>query len=154
MMHYVVQQNPSRAAWIFAASAAAVGIGIGTWWLLRTKRTYVGSGWNWPHRNRFPTEISFGEALATLGYGAAYGLPGWEVLSVETMNTVRQFQRDFNTVRNAFTLQHLSPEIDADGLIGEDTIKALLFALDVQESDSWISLVQDAKLQIAGVDIS
>lgn len=144
------RRNPA-GWWAFGALALTTAAGITGYvlWNKRRKRNYVGSGWDWPQRNLFPTEQSFGEALAKLGYGAAYGLPGWEILSVETMATVAAFQRDFNEVRRAFQLQAIVPELDADGLIGEGTIGALKFALDqnYRPDDSWIALVHDARMK-------
>jgi hypothetical protein len=148
------RRNPVPT-WVVPAVAVgtATVVGVGIWiWSSRKKRTYVGSGWGWPERNLFPTEISFGEAFAKLGYGAAYGLPGWEILSAETMNTVRAFQRDFNEVRIAFGIRPLIDELKVDGLIGTNTIRAIKFALErtAVEDDSWIGLVADARLRNAG----
>jgi hypothetical protein len=149
------RRNPTGATWVLGTllgTVVAAG-GAWLWWSSRKKRDYVGSGWDWPRRSIFPTELSFGAALAELGYGAAYGLPDWEILSAETIETVRAFQRDFNEVRRALGIGSIVGELDDDGLIGEETIRAMEFALDHtrDEGDSWILLVRDARLHNAGV---
>jgi hypothetical protein len=141
--------------------ALAVAVGALAWKVLKKpapaksklKLVYVGSGWKWPRPDRFPTEKSFGEALSTLGYGAAVFLPGWEVTSTETMNTVMAFQTDYNAIREAMLQSgaDIGPVIVIDGLIGADTVRALIFALDWQKNnpdDSWIALTTDAKNQL------
>lgn len=140
-MAYVVRYapNPSRWPWIAGALVAAAAAGGAVWWW-RSRRQYVGSGWSWPHRSLFPTEESFGEALARLGYGSAVGLPEWEILSEQTMSTVRAFQSDFNAVRTAMALKSLAPELSVDGLIGESTIDALRFALDYNADYPWLAI--------------
>ncbi len=149
------RRNPSAVPWIVGGVLLGAGAltATGIWLWRRNKRTYVGSGWDWTQRNLFPTEMSFGETLAKLGYGAAYGLPGWNILSVATMETIRQFQRDFNEIRRAFKFRSLVDELDVDGLIGENTIRAFDFALEQnrREDDSWIALVYDARTVNAGV---
>ena len=148
-----------------ALGAAVVVAGVVDWNVLKPKEkpktrklkdVYVGSGWVWPRPDRFPDEHSFGEALNELGYGAAVALPGWEVLSTETMNTVMAFQTDYDAIREAILLDavEIGPFIVVDGLIGADTIRALIFAVDWQSNhpdDSWIALVTDAKITLAKV---
>lgn len=137
-----------------AVGATAAVIGVGAWvWMTRHRRNYVGSGWDWPKRNRFPTEESFAVAFKNLGYGSSWVISGWGVLSEEAMEVVRSFQRDFNEVRIAYNLQILIEELDADGLIGQDTIQAIEFALEQNErpNDSWSAVVQDARTFNAGV---
>ena len=114
------------------------------------KANYVGSGWIWPRPDRFPNIQSFGQALSELGYGAAFVLPGWEILSTETMNTVMVFQSDYDAVRAGLLKQTgvELPFVVIDGLIGEATIRALIFAQDFERNnpdDSWIALVTDAR---------
>lgn len=153
-MAAVARRNVTPRTFAIAAGVGVLvtGAAAGVWWWQHNRRTYVGSGWAWPKRNLFPSEMSFGEALAELGYGSAYGLPDWEILSEATMETVRAFQRDFNEVRRAFKLHSLVDELSIDGLIGENTIRAFEFALDHNRvsDDSWIALVHDARMFNAG----
>ncbi len=146
-----------------ALGAAVVVAGAVAWNALKPKPKpkkklkddYVGSGWTWPRPDRFPTTESFGDALNELGYGAAVGLPEWEVLSKETMDLVMVFQSDYDDVREALLKEsgvEIGPYIVIDGLIGDSTIRALIFAVDWQRNnpdDSWIALVTDARKQLA-----
>lgn len=154
-----------RTAQNVAIGALAVAVGVVAWKVFQKppppktnkKLVYVGSGWKWPRPDRFPTEKSFGEALSTLGYGAAVFLPGWEVTSTDTMGTVMMFQVDYTAVREYAFLKskaqfgtgtEIGPPVVVDGLIGENTIRALIFALDFMENypdDHWIAYVTDAK---------
>ncbi len=114
------------------------------------KANYVGSGWIWPRPDRFPDVASFGHTLNELGYGAAVGLPGWEILSTETMNTIMAFQSDYAAVRAALLKEAgvELPFVITDGLVGDSTIRALIFAQDFERNnpdDSWIALVTDAR---------
>lgn len=120
---------------------------------------YVGkpnSNWSWPHMDRYPNPQAFGELLNELGYGAAVGVPGWSLISAESMNTVKQFQRDFNIVRDALTsvygITDVPKKLTVDGLVGPGTINAFVFAQDNyvgQEADSWIAVVEDSKTALA-----
>jgi hypothetical protein len=141
--------------------AVIVALALGTAWYLnkpqpktttKTKPKYVGSGWLWPHVDRFPTEVSFGEALRELGYGAAYAFPNYQITSPSTMTVIRLFQESYENVRKAIALEApgvvVGPVVHPSGHIDEKTIDALIFALDWQRNnpdDTWIALAQDAK---------
>lgn len=89
-------------------------------------KDYVGSGYNWPRRDRFPNEQSFGTHMLALGYQTNPLAPNWSVISAGFMTLVRRFQRDYNKVR--LTIANPGPSLSPDGLIGKNTINALLAA--------------------------
>lgn len=146
--HPAVARNPGRRWWI-AGAAVAAAVGAGAWWWFKGRRTYVGSGWQWPRTDVFPDEMSFGHALNSLGYGAAVGMPGWEPTSTETMNTVMLFQRDYNDVFEAarrLGLQIGPKPLVIDGLIGADTVNAMVYAVNNNNlRGPWIATVADAR---------
>jgi hypothetical protein len=110
-------------------------------------KNYVGSGYNWPHKNDFPMEASFGAQLLVFGYPAAAvnpAMPGWSVISGPMMSAVREFQRDYNAARLAQTVDVPAPKkLDTDGLIGANTINGLLNAKRWQQvlNLPWIDIV-------------
>lgn len=145
--HPAFVPNPRRAWWIAGGIVAVVG--GGAWWWWSHRRQYVGTGWKWPRSDVFPDEMSFGHSLNTLGYGAAVGMPGWEPTSKETMATVLQFQQDYNTVFEAakrLGLQIGPKPLVLDGLIGKDTVNALVYAVNNNNlKGPWIETVSDAR---------
>jgi hypothetical protein len=108
------------------------------------KKNYVGSGYAWPSKARFPNERSFGLFLQQLGYVTNPGDPAWSVISGDFMKIVRQFQRDFNVARLAQTVTEPQPgSLSTDGLIGKNTIAAMLLAEKWVQTlgVSWFDLV-------------
>ena len=105
------------------------------------KKNYVGSGYNWPRRDRFPTVDSFSLYLNGMGYPVLMPVAGFNVLSSSTMNQVRRFQRDYNVVR--LTAANPNPRISEDGLVGKGTIAAMIAAESwkIVAGMPWLQLV-------------
>jgi len=104
-------------------------------------KNYVGSGYNWPRRDRFPTVDSFSLYLNGMGYPVLMPVAGFNVLSSSTMNQVRRFQRDYNVVR--LTAANPNPRISEDGLVGKGTIAAMIAAESwkIVAGMPWLQLV-------------
>lgn len=90
---------------------------------------YVGSsGYSWPHKSKFPAKGSFEGWLAANGYANNQNS---NPLDESTRNAVFAFQGDFNAVRQ-YALAHPElglislKELDEDGLIGKNTIGAMV----------------------------
>jgi hypothetical protein len=173
--HDGTEGNPTATTWtlIGVGGAALLGVVIGgvTWARRRKKqlppvvtppgggggsntgggggttKNYVGSGWNWPKRYFFPEEASFGDALQNLGYGNFDpNSPNFTVLSSGVMQSVKEFQRDWNIVRSQLSQGPAS--LGVDGLIGTNTLNALEIAVGFQNapiSDGWLTLVENTK---------
>lgn len=91
------------------------------------KKNYVGSGYDWPYRDRFPTEFSIASALNLLGYPVN---PLASAISAATMFAVREFQRDYNDAAKAQTVDEpaVPASLSTDGLIGKNTLAAIINA--------------------------
>ena len=66
--------------------------------------TYVGDpkGYNWPNKDMFPTQGSFGAALEQLGYNVGnWEASGYSVIKQPTYGAIGQFQRDWNIYRGS-----------------------------------------------------
>lgn len=121
---------------------------------------YVGSGWSWPHHDRFPTEQAFGQTLQLLGYDAGgWNSPTYSVLDPQPRQAVRSFQEDFNFIQ-AYReymenqgeppmagLPPIRARLAEDGLLGPQTIPALVDAFTYQEvaGKSWWQIVDGAQ---------
>jgi hypothetical protein len=92
-------------------------------------KNYVGSGYNWPRKDRFPNEIAFAVLLNLFGYNANAAL---SIISQVNMTAVRQYQRDYNTVL-ATVPNPPTGKLAEDGLIGKNTIGAMLV------SEAWVN---------------
>lgn len=105
--------------------------------------------YNWPRKDMFPNYRSFGIALEALGYvqQPPPASAEWSVVSASFMTEVRDFQRDYNLVRQVQTVDDEPPAIDEDGLIGNRTIAAIVNAQRwVQTLGlSWSQLVEAAE---------
>lgn len=121
------------------------------------KNNYVGSGWAWPHGNEFPKVADFGFTLATLGYEVGdWDAANWDVLSQRVMDAVAQYQSDYNIVLAATGDEY---RLDTDGLLGTNTIEALLYSLNLQNTSpkDWQAYVAEAAAAVAagaGEDVS
>lgn len=115
---------------------------------------YVGTGWKWPHQDRFPSERSFGEALMKLGYNPGAINPSFSALSDRVINQVKIFQNHWNIVANYLEKRSAAkgvpipvPRLSVDGKIGANTIEALIRAPKMASVDgkSWGGLVGTAQ---------
>lgn len=115
---------------------------------------YVGSGWSWPHKNQFPSELTFGKRLMELGYSPGGLNPSFSVLSDRAVKQVKIFQNHWNIV--ASYLEKISaekgvpvpvPRLSVDGKIGANTIEALIRAPKMAKTagKSWGGLVGTAQ---------
>ncbi len=105
-------------------------------------KNYVGSGYDWPNKTRFPNEASFAMTLNVWGYSASVTK---SMISEQNMIAVRKFQRDFNVVRK--TVNEPPPGLLEDGLIGAGTIKGMLTveAWVNFSGKPWPTMVAEAK---------
>lgn len=96
------------------------------------KKNFVGSGWNWPRRERFPNVASFVVFLNTYGYAATVAQ---NIVSDQNRAAIRKFQQDFNLVRAHRAKQGpvALGAIATDGLIGVGTINAML------QAEAWVN---------------
>lgn len=106
--------------------------------------------YNWPYRTEFPDYRSFGLALESLGYvqNPPPASGDWSVISGAFMSVVRDFQRDFNAVRDSASgnFQAAHPALATDGLIGNRTIAAIRAAREMvaTQNRSWEAIVDSA----------
>lgn len=94
---------------------------------------YVGCGpaFNWTQRERYPNERAFGVALNFLSYVINPGAANFSIVTPTSRAIVRQFQRDYNVARLAQTVMSPPPQgLSTDGLVGNNTIRALTNAQD------------------------
>lgn len=100
---------------------------------------YVGCGpaFNWSHKDRFPNERSFGQALEQIGYifSPHWGAASWSIISAQSMGVVRQFQRDYNVARLAQTVEPTPNGLATDGLVGNNTINAII------KAQNWVNVL-------------
>lgn len=98
---------------------------------------YVGCGpsYNWIRKDRFPNERAFGLALQQLGYIINPGLANFSIVSDYSRSIVRQFQRDYNVARLAQTVEPTPNGLATDGLIGTNTINAII------KAQNWVNVL-------------
>lgn len=165
--HY--ESNPPLTTWLIGAAAVLALAGATTGAIVYVKHkkkqqppaippakpphqgggkhaNYVGSGWDWPKKWKYPDEKSFGKALENLGYGDFdWTADDFTVLHAAVMQAVKEFQADWNYVKkHSDSLSGGPKSVDVDGLIGTHTIDALEYAEDYEDapgSEGWTLLV-------------
>ncbi len=125
---------------------------------------YVGTGWkDWPHKDVFKDEQSFGDVIVSLGYAVGTKFPdepGWSARDPGFIAAVKEFQSDWNLVIQ-YAVEMLEAHIGVgivnfvplgvDGKIGNNTAKALYRAYlmdeDPESSETWQDIVSEAVAQ-------
>lgn len=118
----------------------------------------VGKGWTgWPHKDFFKSMIDFRYALMDLGFptGNANNQDWNPALDATTRESVRRFQKDFNVLIDASLVSELREDINIprlieDGWIGENTTKALYYAINFMNQPGNKSLDWDQVVDNAG----
>lgn len=118
----------------------------------------VGKGWTgWPHKDFFKSMIDFRYALMDLGFptGNANNQDWNPALDETTRESVRRFQKDFNVLIDASLVSELREDINIprlieDGWIGENTTKALYYAINFMNQPGNKSLDWDQVVDNAG----
>lgn len=121
---------------------------------------FVGSGWtDWPHKDQFPDEKSFGQSLELLDYNpGSWSSPEWTILDEQALDAVTAFQMDFNILmafRRHMRAQGqefepgsppVRPDLASDSLLGQKTITALAdaFVYERVAGMKWDQIVQTA----------
>lgn len=107
-------------------------------------KNYVGSGYNWPDRARYPQPVHIGIALQRLGYPVSFADNGdtphtrpFNMISTQNMIVVREFQRDYNAAAKAQTVDDPAKPgaLDDDGLVGKNTLAA------ITNAERWVSVL-------------
>lgn len=116
---------------------------------------YIGGGWtDWPHKEWFPTEAAFADALEALGYldQASTCLSQQSAFrAVSCAPVVGAFQMDFDVVREYLGHAHgyhiaIGP-LPVTDQIDQNTIVALVHALGIEDEldTPWQELVAAAE---------
>lgn len=125
---------------------------------------YVGGGWNnWPLKDMFPDQKTFGQSLQRLGYNAGtWNSASWTMLDQQAREAALLFQIDFNLLmehRRYKEAQGFAPEaglpqlrgdLAEDGLLGPSTIPALADAFTYQEvaGKKWWDIIAGAQSEL------
>jgi len=90
----------------------------------------------WPHMDRFSNEYAFGVALQSMGYdpGSMHTNETWTIIDARPIESVREFQRDYNLVRQIQLPDPVpTPPLVEDGLIGNNT------AIAFWDAEQWMT---------------
>ncbi len=126
---------------------------------------YVGTGWSWPHKDKFPNEEAFGQSLQLLGYNAGNWAsdPDYSMLDPQPKAAVMEFQEDFNFLmafRNYMEgepgyepepgMPPVRPKLAEDGKLGPKSIQALLDAFQYEKvaGQNWYDIIDGAEEEL------
>lgn len=117
---------------------------------------YVGAGWtDWPHKDVFKDEASFGDTLLALGYALSgkWDTPEWSIRGPIEIDAIKEFQGDWNTMLTygqSVLAEYFGGFVQVipltkDGKIGTNTVNAMFRALAMSEDKEWRDLVDEVK---------